>query len=166
MRWLTRLRDVADRWRGVSVPRQEWIAVDGVSDTACLVRAIATTMPRDAMLNIVRPRGTLEAFLRANALPVSRPDEGDYYYPVAGAKMGDLATLVERLAPSPACGTVLVQRHGVDILEAFRRDGGEDVVWLASDLSPEVLAAFRAALAGAARSNGHSPSALPEVRSA
>jgi hypothetical protein len=147
MQLFVRVRGLADRMREVFVPRPEWIALDGVRDTAQLVRAIAATMPRDAVLNVVKPMGQVEAFLRSRALPPSDPARGDYYVSLADGTVADLVAAIERQAPDgPPCHGVFVSLDGWTVLEAFRRDLGEDVIWMAGDVDELFLAAFRAAL--------------------
>jgi hypothetical protein len=140
---------MADQMRGVFVPRPQWIAIDGVSDTARLVRAIAATMPPEALLNVVRPRGTVGAFVRAHALAASKPELDDFYCPVGVRVLGELAAVIERQAPEPPCAGIFVVQDGSQVVEAFRRDGGEDVVWVAAELPQPLIDRFRAALDGA-----------------
>ena len=146
MQLLNRVRGLKDRMRDVFVPRPEWIAVDGVRDTAQLARAIAATLPREAVLNLVRPQGQVEMFLRAHALPSSDSVRGDYYVSLTGSTVAELADVIERQAPEPPCAGVFVSLDGWTVLEAFRRDLGEDVIWMSGEVDDEFLAAFRAAL--------------------
>jgi hypothetical protein len=145
MRWLSKLLGLANRAHGVDVEPQEWVAVDGVADTARLVRALLG-MPRDAVLSVVRPHGAVEGVARAAALPGSHPEDGVYLCPMTPAVIGELAAAVETQAPSPPCAGILVSLGERHLLEAFRRDAGEDVVWLASDLPAPVIAQMRRAL--------------------
>lgn len=138
-----------DKIRGVVTGRsgddEEWIAVDGVGDTAALLRVIDETMPRDALINIVKPRhAEVEKLLRQHQTGASNPDDGDYYISIAA--LAPLAGVVARLAPAPAFGTVLVANGTRNLLEAYRRDSSEDVVWLSATLPPATLTRARQSL--------------------
>lgn len=140
-----RLREVAERM--TSSEGQEWIGVDGVGDTAALLRVIERTMPRGSLLNIVKPRSPeVEAFLAVHKTGRSQPAEGDYYVALSGTTASDLARIVESVAPAPAFGGVFVTEGDRNLLEAYRRDAGEDVVWLSPALPAETIVAVRAAL--------------------
>ncbi|MGI9078308.1 MAG: hypothetical protein ACR2G6_13420 [Gemmatimonadaceae bacterium] len=139
-------RGVAERLRGISIAEQSWIDIDGVSDTGRLLRAIESAMPRDARLNVMKPNVAVEATLRRLALPESRPDEADYFITVDGAGMGELAGLADKIAPSPLCAGLFVVQGDRNLLESYRRDAGEDVVWLSADLDAKIIAHFRQAL--------------------
>ena len=141
---------MADHVRGASIRHQQWIAVDGVGDSARLVRAIGcSTLASDALLNVLRPRGGVAAFMGAHALPISDAERGDYFCPVTGPMLTELAAVIERQVAEPPCAGIFVVQDGSHVIEAFRRDGGEDVVWVAADLPPFVIAQFRDALDGA-----------------
>ncbi|HEU4564469.1 MAG TPA: hypothetical protein VFS05_07470 [Gemmatimonadaceae bacterium] len=162
---MSKLRGVADQLRGVSIPHQEWLAVDGVPDTARLVRAIAAIMPPSATVNVVRPRGEVEVVLRARAAHSSRPEAGDYYCRAGDPALAEVAAAMERQSPAAPCAGVFVMLSGHHVLEAFRRDAGEEVVWLATDLPDHIASRLRRALEGAPpergpaaeRSNGFAP---------
>ncbi|MEJ7812170.1 MAG: hypothetical protein WKG32_17280 [Gemmatimonadaceae bacterium] len=148
MEWLDRIRGMADRVRGMEIPKQqEWVELYGAGDTATLLRAVDAVMPRDAMLNVMEPRSApIETFLRRHAGTGSRPASGDYFLHLDGAVLRELAMLVEQSAPEPACARLFVTRGAENLLEAYRRDAGEDVVWLSRDLAPDVVERFRAVL--------------------
>jgi hypothetical protein len=140
-----------DRIRGVVAGRsgddEEWIAIDGVGDTAALLRVIEEAMPRDAVLNIVKPRSAeVEGFLHMHKTGASNPEDGDYYIALSGQVVSALAQLVEQIVPEPAFGTVLVTHDGRNLLEAYRRDSNEDVVWLSAKLPAATLARTKLAL--------------------
>lgn len=164
MSWLSKLRGVADQLRGVSIPHQEWLAVDGVPDTARLLRAIAGIMPPDAMVNVVRPRGEVEVVLRARTAHSSRPEAGDYYCRAGDPALAEVAAAMERHASAASCAGIFVALRGHHVLEAFRRDAGEDVVWLAADLPRHIASRMRRALEGAPPERapaGDRPTAFP-----
>lgn len=162
MGWLDRLRGVVS---GGSGDDQEWIAVDGVGDTGALLRIIEESMPRDALLNIVKPRSAeVEGFLQQHRTGASNPDEGDYYLSLNGQTIDHLARLVTAIAPEPAFGTVLVTRDGRNLLEAYRRDAGEDVVWLSASLPEQLRASLRNSLEIAAKQGTVIP--FPQAKSA
>ncbi len=147
MRWIDKLLGVADRMRGASIPHQEWEAVDGVTDTGRLLRAIAGAVPSGAVLNIMNPRGAeLTAFLRARALPTSRPQSGDYCLLLDAGTVGELAAIVDRMRPEMSCSGVFVAQGGLNIVEAYRRDAGEDVVWVSTELPDAAMTALRRGL--------------------
>jgi hypothetical protein len=138
-----------DRIRGVVTGRsgddEQLIAVDGVGDTPALLRVIDEMMPREALLNIVKPRSAeVEGFLQQHKTGASNPSDGDYYIPMPA--VAHLARLVEQIAPEPAFGAVLVTQGNANLLEAYRRDAGEDVVWLSATLPPQTLSRMRDAL--------------------
>jgi hypothetical protein len=160
---LDKLRGVADGIRGGSLRRQEWIAVDGVSDSARLVRAVAAGMPRGTVLNVVRPRGAVAEYLRERSLPESNADTGDFYCPVLQMQLDGLAAVIESQGSANACSGIFVTRDGHHVLEAFRRDAGEDVVWLATDLPAEVITRMRRALEGETSSRADEARRLDEI---
>lgn len=164
MGWLDKIRGVVN---GNSGDDQEWIAVDGVADTAVLLRVIEESMPRDAMVNIVKPRSAeVEGLLQQHKAGESNPDEGDYYLALSGPAIGQLSRLVSEIAPDPAFGTVLVTQNGRNLLEAYRRDNGEDVVWLSASLPERLLASVRNALEIAAKQPASPPLHFPQAKSA
>lgn len=148
----------------------DWIAIDGVGDTPALLRMIEQTMPRDALLNIVKPRSAeIEGFLQQHKSGESNPSEGDYYLAMSGSAATSLATLIEQILPEPAFGAVLVTQGSRNLLEAYRRDCNEDVVWLSATLPPETLAAARKALDEIARQcevSAAQAKPMPQARSA
>ena len=149
---------------GESGEDQEWIAVDGVGDTAELLRVIAQTMPSGALLNIVKPRSAeVERFLQGNKTGPSNVEEGDYYVSMSGSAVTQLADLVSQIDPEPAFGAVLVTLDGSNLIEAYRRDSNEDVVWLSSSLPSEMLTRAREGL-GAIAENGATASRTPALR--
>ncbi len=149
---------------GTSGEDQEWIAVDGVGDTAELLRVIARTMPSGALLNIVKPRNAeVERFLQANKTGASNVEEGDYYISMSGSAVAQLAELVGQIGPEPAFGAVLVTLDGGNLLEAYRRDSNEDVVWLSSSLPSDMLSRAREGLNTIAE-NGAAASHTPALR--
>ncbi len=139
-------RDVAERFRGGSIAEQSWIDIDGASDTGRLLRAIEAVMPRDSRLNVMKPNSAAESVLRKLALAESRPDDGDFFIAVDGAGIEELAQLADALAPSQLCAGVFVVQGDRNLLESYRRDAGEDVVWLSADLDEKIIAHFRQAL--------------------
>jgi hypothetical protein len=168
MGWLKKIRGVVS---GNSGDDQEWIAIDGVGDTSALLRCIEQTMPRDAMLNIVKPRSAeVEGYLQQHKTDASNPAEGDYYLAMSGSAIAHLAQLVEQIMPEPAFGAVLVTHNGRNLLEAYRRDLNEDVVWLSASLPEATLANARKALDVIARQCAAAavpqPNGLPQARSA
>ncbi|MGI8842627.1 MAG: hypothetical protein ACR2HZ_02935 [Gemmatimonadaceae bacterium] len=149
---------------GTSGEDQEWIAVDGVGDTAELLRVIARTMPSGALLNIVKPRNAeVERFLQANKTGASNVEEGDYYISMSGSAVTQLAELVGYIGREPAFGAVLVTLDGGNLLEAYRRDSNEDVVWLSSSLASDMLSRAREGLNTIAE-NGAAASHTPALR--
>ena len=149
MGWLKKIRGVVS---GNNGDDQEWIAIDGVADTSALLRVIEQTMPRDAMLNIVKPRSAeVEGFLQQHKTDGSNPAEGDYYVPLSGPVVSHLAQLVLQIVPEPAFGAVLVTHGGRNLLEAYRRDFNEDVVWLSASLPDATMSSARQALDAIAR---------------
>jgi hypothetical protein len=142
MGMLDRIRSVVT---GRSGDDDEWIACDGVGDTAGLLRVIEETMPRDALVNIVKPRSAeVEGFLQQHKTGQSNPEDGDYY--IGMPALAHLARLVEQIIPEPAFGAVLVTHGDRNLVEAYRRDSNEDVVWLSATLPPQTLATARQAL--------------------
>jgi hypothetical protein len=136
-----------------------------------LLRTIEATMPRDTLLNIVKPRSAeVEGFLVRNQTGPSRQEEGDYYLALEGGALSELAALVDAIAPEPACGGLFVSRGEINLLEAYRRDAGEEVVWLSSTLPPDTLDRIRALLENsgpaAARTQEPAPASIPRMRSA
>ncbi len=149
---------------GTSGEDQEWIAVDGVGDTAELLRVIAQTMPSGALLNVVKPRSAeVERFLQVNKTGASNVEEGDFYISMSGNAVVQLAELVGQIDPEPAFGAVLVTLNGGNLIEAYRRDLNEDVVWLSSSLPSETLARAREGLNIIAE-NGAAASHTPALR--
>ena len=149
---------------GESGEDQEWIAIDGVGDTAELLRVIARTMPSGALLNIVKPRSAeVERFLQMNKTGSSNVDEGDYYISMSGSAVVELADLVSQIDPEPAFGAVLVTLDESNLIEAYRRDSNEDVVWLSSSLPSEMLTRAREGLDAIAE-NGATASRTPALR--
>lgn len=147
---LDQFRGAADRLRGVSIAEQSWIDIDGVSDTGQLLRAIEALMPRDARLNVMRPSETeAETLLRKHAMAESRPEDGDFFLATSGAAIAELARLADRIAPAALCSGIFVVQGDRNVLESYRRDAGEDVVWLSADLDEELIARFREALSAA-----------------
>ena len=159
MSWLKKIRGVVSGNNGED---QEWIAIDGVGDTSALLRVIEQTMPRDAMLNVVKPRSAeVEGFLQLNKTGASNPAEGDYYVAMSGQLVTQLAELVEQIEPEPAFGAVLVTHGSRNLLEAYRRDCNEDVVWLSASLPPATMAGARKALDVIARQCASAAAASP-----
>ena len=159
MGWLKRIRGVVS---GNNGDDQEWIAIDGVGDTSALLKVIEETMPRDALLNIVKPRSAeVEGYLQQHKTDASNPAEGDYYLPMSGPVIAPLARLVEQIVPEPAFGAVLVTHGSRNLLEAYRRDLNEDVVWLSASLPAETLSSARQALDVIARQCA--AAAVPQV---
>ncbi len=149
---------------GESVEDQQWIAIDGVGDTAELLRVIARTMPSGALLNIVKPRNAeVERFLQVNKTASSNVAEGDYYLAMSGNAVIQLADLVSQIDPEPAFGAVLVTLDGSNLIEAYRRDSNEDVVWLSSSLPSEMRTRAREGLDAIAE-NGATASRTPALR--
>jgi hypothetical protein len=149
---------------GTSGEDQEWIAVDGVGDTAELLRVIAQTMPSGALLNVVKPRSAeVERFLQVNKTGASNVEEGDFYISMSGNAVVQLAELVGQIDPEPAFGAVLVTLDGANLIEAYRRDSNEDVVWLSSSLPSDMLSRAREGL-NAIAENGAAPSHTPALR--
>lgn len=146
MSLLNQFRGVAERLRGGPIAEQSWIDIDGVSDTGRLLRAIVAAMPRDAKLNVMKPNTVAEQTLRKLALPESRPDEADFVIAVDGAGIGELARLADDMAPSPLCAGLFVVQGDQNVLESYRRDAGEDVIWLSADLDAKIIAHFKQAL--------------------
>ena len=167
MGWLKKIRGVVG---GSNGDAQEWIAIDGVGDTPALLRMIEQTMPRDAMLNIVKPRSAeVEGFLQQHKTDSSNPAEGDYYVLMSGPVLAHLAQLVEQIVPEPAFGAVLVTHGSRNLLEAYRRDLNEDVVWLSASLPADTLANARQALDVIVRqcaAAASQPTGMPQVKSA
>lgn len=164
-----------DRIRGAVTGRsgadEEWIAVDGVADTAALLRAIEETMPHEALVNIVKPRSAeIEGFLQQHKTGASNPEDGDYFIVLSGPVLAHLARLVEEIAPEPAFGAVLVTHGSRNLLEAYRRDSNEDVVWLSESLPSETLSRARQAMDRIAQQCAAAvaaqPVAAPQARSA
>ena len=139
-------RDVAERLRGGSIAEQSWIDIDGASDTGRLLRAIETIMPRDSRLNVMKPNAAADSVLRKLALKESRPDDGDFLISMENGGVEELAELADALAPSQLCAGVFVVQGDRNLLESYRRDAGEDVVWLNADLDEKIIANFRQAL--------------------
>jgi hypothetical protein len=141
MGWLDKVRGAVT---GRSGDDAEWIAVDGVGDTAALLRVIGELLPRDATVNIVKPRSAeIERLLQQHTTGNSNPEEGDYYLTMSGAAVAQLAALVEQIHPEPAFGAVLVSNGSRNLLEAYRRNSNEDVVWLSASLPSETLTRAR-----------------------
>jgi hypothetical protein len=144
MGWLQKIRGAVT---GGSGDDEEWIAVDGVGDTAALLRTIAELLPRDGTVNIVKPRSAeVEGLLQQHKTGASNPEEGDYYLPMSGNAVAQLAALVSEIHPEPAFGAVLVAQNGRNLLEAYRRDSSEDVVWLSATMPGETLGRMRQTL--------------------
>ena len=165
MGWLKKIRGVVGGDNGDT----EWIAIDGVADTPALLRMIEQTMPRDAVLNIVKPRSAeVEGFLQQHKTGESNPAEGDYYLPMSGSAVSSLAALIEQIMPEPAFGAVLVTHGSRNLLEAYRRDFNEDVVWLSASLPAETLGAARKVLDQIARQCevAAAQKPMPEAKSA
>lgn len=149
---------------GNSGEDQDWIAVDGVGDTAALLRVVAETMPSGALLNIVKPRSAeVERFLQSNKTGASNVEEGDFYLSMSGSAVAQLADLVGQIDPEPAFGAVIVTLDGSNLLEAYRRDLNEDVVWLSSSLPADMLARAREGLDTIVQ-NGAAVSHTPALR--
>lgn len=165
MGWLKKIRGVVGGDNGDT----EWIAIDGVADTPALLRMIEQTMPRDAVLNIVKPRSAeVEGFLQQHKTGESNPAEGDYYLPMSGSAVASLAALIEQIMPEPAFGAVLVTHGSRNLLEAYRRDFNEDVVWLSASLPAETLGVARKVLDQIARQCevAAAQKPMPEAKSA
>lgn len=165
MGWFNKIRGVVGGQNGDS----EWIAIDGVADTAALLRMIEQTMPRDALLNIVKPRSAeVEGFLQQHKTGESNPAEGDYYLSLSGNAASSLATLIEQIHPEPAFGAVLVTHNNRNLLEAYRRDFNEAVVWLSASLPASTLTVARQALDEIARQCeiAAAQKPMPEAKSA
>lgn len=158
------LKKIRGAVTGESGADQEWIAIDGVGDTAELLRVIARTMPSGALLNIVKPRSAeVERFLQVNKTGASNVEEGDYYLSMSGSVVVQLADLVSQIYPEPAFGAVLVTLDGNNLIEAYRRDSNEDVVWLSSSLPSEMRTRARQGL-DAIVENGATASRTPALR--
>src|SRR5918911_1230610 len=151
MRWLDRIRGMADHMRGLDLPVGEWIELRGVTDTAALVRAIDAAMPRGSTLNVMYPvDDNVEAFLRAHGGARSRPAARDYYLTVNGSTVADFATVAGRCRPDEVCAHLFVYQDDRSVLEALDRDADGSLVRLSSTLSSATVARFRDALAGRA----------------
>ncbi|MBC7791187.1 MAG: hypothetical protein H7Z74_14675 [Anaerolineae bacterium] len=146
MNLLSQFRGVAERLRGGFIAHQSWIDIDGVCDTGRLLRAIEAVMPRDARLNVTRPNAAAVATLNSLALPESRPNEADFFVAMDGVALKELARLADEIAPTPLCAGLFVVQGDRNLLECFRRNAGEDVIWLSSDLDAKIIAHFRQAL--------------------
>src|ERR671932_457330 len=105
MRWLDKLRGMADQMRGLDLPVGEWVEIRGVTDTTALVRAIDAVMPRGATLNVMYPvDDNVEAFLRAHGGARSRPAARDYHLPIEGSTIAEFAGVVARCREALANG--------------------------------------------------------------
>src|SRR5919199_1803091 len=156
MRWLDKLRGMADQMRGLDLPVGEWIELRGVADTTALVRAIDAVMPRGSTLNVMYPvDDNVEAFLRAHGGARSRPAARDYYLPIDGSTVADFATVAGRCRPDEVCAHLFVYQDDHSLLEALDRDADGSLVRLSSTLSSVVVARFRDALAGRAPVASH-----------
>ena len=159
MRWLDKLRGMADQMRGLDLPVGEWIELRGVADTTALVRAIDAVMPRGATLNVMYPvDDNVEAFLRAHGGARSRPAARDYHLPIEGTTIADFAGVVARCRPDEVCAHIFVYQDDRSLLEAMDRDAEGSLVRLDSSLAPSAVARFRESLAGALRGAVAAPS--------
>jgi hypothetical protein len=142
------------------LPDPDRLDIGGVPDTALLIQAIDAAMPRTAVLQLVEPRSiTLLPFLASRSM-ATRRSVGEYYLSLEDGAVAELARLAASCAPDEICAHLFVQ-HGNDILlEAFRRDRGEDVVWLSPRLPRARLRRFLEAISG----SRPSPMVAPPLR--
>ena len=166
MRWLDKLRGMADQMRGLYLPTGEWIELRGVTDTTALVRAIDAAMPRGATLNVMYPVDDgVEAFLRARGGERSRPAARDYHLPIEGETLAEFAALAARCRPDEVCAHLFVYQDDRSLLEAMDRDAEGSLVRLDAALPPSTIARFREALSGRGAA-APAPAVLPRYRPA
>ena len=164
MRWLDKLRGMADQMRGLDLPSVDWVELRGVTDTAALVRAIDATMPRGATLNVMYPvDDNVEAFLRSRGDARSRPAARDFHLPIEGDIVADFAAVVARCRPDEVCAHLFVYHDDRSVLEAMDRDADGALVRLDATLPASTVVRFRDALAGRAAAAPPAP-ALPHYR--
>src|ERR671933_693158 len=117
MRWLDKLRGMADQMRGLDLPTGVWIELRGVTDTAALMRA----------------RGGAR----------SRPAARDYHLPIEGSTVADFVAVVARCRPDEVCAHIFVYHDEHSLLEAMDRDAEGSLVRLDSSLPASAVARFR-----------------------
>jgi hypothetical protein len=149
MQWIDRARAMLHAMNtGLSLPDPDRIDVGSVPDTALLIKAIGAAMPRTAVLQLIEPRHkALLPFLASRSVAIRR-STGEYWVSLEDGAVSELARLVMGAPPDEVCAHLFVQDGDHTLLEAFGRDGGEDVVWLSRRVPKASVHRFLEVIAG------------------
>lgn len=142
MQWLDRARAILNGMHGLSLPDPDRIDVGSVPDTAALIRAIDAAMPRTAILQLIDPHHPAVLAFLAKCSIARRRSTGEYFVSLEDGSAAELARLAARCPPDEVCAHLFVQDGEHTLLEAFRRDRGEDVVWVDPRLPRSTLRRF------------------------
>jgi hypothetical protein len=155
MQWIDRARAMLHAMNGLSLPDPDRIDVGSVADTALLLRAIATAMPRTAILQMVGPRHKALLPVLATRSLATRRSAGEYFVSLEDGSAAELARVAGDCPPDEVCSHIFVQDGDHTLLEAFGRDRGEDVVWLSRRVPKASLARFLEVIAGEPQISPH-----------
>jgi hypothetical protein len=158
MHWLEKARSILHRYHGLPLPDPDRLDIGSVPDTALLIQAIDTAMPRTAIVHLIEPRSiTLLPFLATRSM-ATRRSVGEYYLSIENGAVGELARIAASCPPDEVCAHLFVEERDDTLLEAFGRDRGEDVVWLSPRLPRARLRRFLEVISGSRPARMPAPS--------